>query len=74
MTARPASLVVVTTPTDDEVETPLNVDAASITIGVSVVSDVLHPAVVAADWSEREKSPQQAVGSRSNCDPSRVAP
>ena len=35
--------VVVTIPTD--VETPLNVDAASITIGVSVVADVL-PVVV----------------------------
>ena len=35
--------VVVTIPT--EVETPLNVDAASITIGVFVVSDVL-PVVV----------------------------
>ena len=35
--------VVVTIPT--EVETPLNVDAASITIGVSVVADVL-PVVV----------------------------
>ena len=41
----PASFVpvVVTIPTD--VETPLNVDAASITIGVSVVADVL-PVVV----------------------------
>ena len=38
VTARPnASEVVVTIPT--EVETPLNVDAASITIGVSVVAD-----------------------------------
>ena len=35
--------VVVTIPT--EVDTPLNVDAASITIGVSVVADVL-PVVV----------------------------
>ena len=41
----PASFVpvVVTIPT--EVDTPLNVDAASITIGVSVVTDVL-PVVV----------------------------
>ena len=39
VTARPASFVVVTIPTDDEVDTPLNVDAASITIGVSVVAD-----------------------------------
>ena len=39
VTARPAPSVVVTTPTDDEVDTPLNVDAASITIGVSVVAD-----------------------------------
>ena len=41
VTARPALSVpvVVTIPT--EVETPLNVDAASITIGVSVVADVL---------------------------------
>ena len=45
MTARPAVSVVVTIPTDDDVETPLNVDAASITIGVSVVADVL-PVVV----------------------------
>ena len=39
VTARPALSVpvVVTIPT--EVETPLNVDAASITIGVSVVAD-----------------------------------
>ena len=38
VTARPnTSEVVVTIPT--EVETPLNVDAASITIGVSVVAD-----------------------------------
>ena len=38
VTARPDELsVVVTIPT--EVETPLNVDAASITIGVSVVAD-----------------------------------
>ena len=39
VTARPAPSVVVTPPTDDDVETPLNVDAASITIGVSVVAD-----------------------------------
>ena len=39
VTARPALSVVVTTPTDDEVDTPLNVDAASITTGVSVVAD-----------------------------------
>ena len=39
VTARPALSVVVTTPTDDDVETPLNVDAASITTGVSVVAD-----------------------------------
>ena len=39
VTARPAPSVVVTTPTDDEVDTPLNVDAASITTGVSVVAD-----------------------------------
>ena len=39
VTARPAWSVVVTTPTDDDVDTPLNVDAASITIGVSVVAD-----------------------------------
>ena len=45
VTARPASFVVVTTPTDDDVETPLNVDAASITIGVSVVASEL-PVVV----------------------------
>ena len=45
VTARPASSVVVTTPTDDDVETPLNVDAASITIGVSVVASEL-PVVV----------------------------
>ena len=37
VTARPASFVVVTTPTDDDVETPLNVDAASIVIGVETV-------------------------------------
>ena len=38
VTARPDELsVVVTIPT--EVDTPLNVDAASITIGVSVVAD-----------------------------------
>ena len=44
VTARPAFVpVVVTIPTD--VDTPLNVDAASITIGVSVVADVL-PVVV----------------------------
>ena len=41
VTARPAVSVVVATPTDDHVATPLNVDAASITIGVSVVADVL---------------------------------
>ena len=46
VTARPdIPSVVVTTPTDDDVETPLNVDAASITIGVSVVASVL-PVVV----------------------------
>ena len=45
VTARPAPSVVVTTPTDDDVETPLNVDAASITIGVSVVASEL-PVVV----------------------------
>ena len=44
VTARPDALsVVVTIPT--EVDTPLKVDAASITIGVSVVADVL-PVVV----------------------------
>ena len=45
VTARPAPSVVVTTPTDDEVDTPLNVDAASITTGVSVVASEL-PVVV----------------------------
>ena len=45
VTARPAPSVVVTTPTDEEVDTPLNVDAGSITIGVSVVASVL-PVVV----------------------------
>ena len=45
MTARPAMSVVVTTPTDDDVETPLNVDATSIVIGVSVVASEL-PVVV----------------------------
>ena len=45
VTARPAPSVVVTTPTDDDVETPLNVDSASITIGVSVVASEL-PVVV----------------------------
>ena len=45
VTARPVAFVVVTTPTDDDVETPLNVDAASITIGVSVVASEL-PVVV----------------------------
>ena len=45
VTARPASFVVVTTPTDDDVDTPLNVDAASITMGVSVVASEL-PVVV----------------------------
>ena len=40
VTARPdIASVVVTTPTDDEVDTPLNVDAASITTGVSGVAD-----------------------------------
>ena len=39
------SLVVVTIPTDDDVDTPLNVDAASIEIGVSVVASEL-PVVV----------------------------
>ena len=44
--ARPEiASVVVTTPTDDEVDTPLSVDAASITIGVSVVASEL-PVVV----------------------------
>ena len=44
--ARPEiASVVVTTPTDDEVDTPLNVDAASISIGVSVVASLL-PVVV----------------------------
>ena len=46
MTARPEiGSDVVTTPTDDDVETPLNVDAGSITIGVSVVASEL-PVVV----------------------------
>ena len=45
VTARPAPSVVVTTPTDDEVDTPLNVEAGSMTIGVSVVASVL-PVVV----------------------------
>ena len=46
VTARPdVASVVVTTPTDDDVETQLNVDAASITIGVSVVASEL-PVVV----------------------------
>ena len=39
VTARPAPSVVVTTPTDDDVDTPLKVDAASITTGVFVVAD-----------------------------------
>ena len=55
VTARPDELsVVVTIPT--EVDTPLNVDAASITIGVSVVADespvvvsVLTTTLVTAD-------------------------
>ena len=37
VTARPAGLVVVTTPTDDDVDTPLNVDAGSITTGLETV-------------------------------------
>ena len=37
VTARPAVSVVVTTPTDDDVETPLNVDAASIKTGFETV-------------------------------------
>ena len=46
VTARPdIASVVVTTPTDDDVDTPLNVDAGSITIGVSVVASEL-PVVV----------------------------
>ena len=46
VTARPdVASVVVTTPTDDDVDTPLNVDAGSITIGVSVVASEL-PVVV----------------------------
>ncbi len=45
VTARPDGSVVVTTPTDDDVDTPLNVDAGSITIGVSVVASEL-PVVV----------------------------
>ena len=45
VTARPASSVVVTIPTDDEVETPLNVDAGSIASGVLVVASEL-PVVV----------------------------
>ncbi len=45
VTARPAPSVVVTTPTDDDVDTPLNVDAGSITSGVSVVASEL-PVVV----------------------------
>ncbi len=46
VTASPdAASVVVTTPTDDDVDTPLNVDAGSITIGVSVVASEL-PVVV----------------------------
>ena len=39
VTARPAPSVVVTTPTDDDVDTPLKVDAGSITTGVFVVAD-----------------------------------
>ena len=45
VTARPKSFVVVTIPTDDDVDTPLNVDAGSITSGVSVVASEL-PVVV----------------------------
>ena len=46
VTARPdVASVVVTTPTDDDVETPLNVDAGSTTSGVSVVASEL-PVVV----------------------------
>ena len=45
VTARPDGSEVVTTPTDDDVETPLNVDAGSITSGVSVVASEL-PVVV----------------------------
>ena len=46
VTARPEiASVVVTTPTDEEVDTPLNVDAGSITSGVSVVASEL-PVVV----------------------------
>mgnify|MGYP006242761959 CR=1 FL=1 len=46
VTARPdVASVVVTTPTDDDVDTPLSVDAGSITIGVSVVASEL-PVVV----------------------------
>ena len=48
VTARPAPSVVVTTPTDDEVDTPLNVEAGSMTIGVSVVASVL-PVVVSVE-------------------------
>ena len=45
VTARPTLSVVVTTPTDDDVDTPLNVDAGSITSGVSSVEGEL-PVVV----------------------------
>ena len=46
VTARPdIASVVVTTPTDDDVDTPLNVDAGSITSGVLVVASEL-PVVV----------------------------
>ena len=46
VTARPEiASVVVTTPTDDDVDTPLNVDAGSTTSGVSVVASEL-PVVV----------------------------
>ena len=46
VTARPdIGSLVVTTPTDDDVETPLNVDAGSTTSGVSVVASEL-PVVV----------------------------
>ena len=44
----PESVVVVTIPTDDDVDTPLSVDAGSTTSGVSVVASELPVGVFVA--------------------------
>ncbi len=61
VTARPAAFVVVTIPTDDDVDTPLSVDAGSTKSGVSVVASELPVVVSVATTTLVTKDPEKVA-------------